>query len=121
MRVKDNAAQIIGKIFIVLGAIGFIVILFSFDWGYYNSIKDSPNVYSNEVAFMKGQLLTTWTYAIVLLIGSSAVGVVLMTLGKILGHLEIITKDKRVSIAHEENIKNAIKKESEVEEDINFY
>lgn len=89
MGIRNNAAQVIGWMFIIAGIIIAILIVASFDYEYYNHVKDFP-VTENQLEILEGQLISTWVYATILLFGNVAVGVVIMTLGKILGYVQLM-------------------------------
>lgn len=78
----------LGIVFIILGVIGAIGIIFSFDWEAWNDAKDFPLIHSEELTLLKPQLMTTWIYAGVALLGNLAIGSVLMALDKIINILE---------------------------------
>ena len=99
METRNNLSHVFGVIFIVIGVVAFFIILLSFDWDYYNSIKGYSYTYSDEIEIMKQQLADTWISAIILLVANVSVGIVLMTLGKMLGLLEAIA----IKVAVEEN------------------
>ena len=88
---KINLAQVMGVIFIVAGAILFIITLSSFDWDTYNRIKDLTLTYEEEIALMEQELGFTIMTAIVLLFGNAAAGVLLITLGKILSYVQVLS------------------------------
>ncbi|BAM46337.1 hypothetical protein [Amphibacillus xylanus] len=89
MKIRNNAAQVIGWIFIVAGIIFAILIVASFDYEYYNYVKDFP-VTEDQLDFLESELVSTWVYATILLFGHVAVGVVIMTLGKILSYVQLM-------------------------------
>lgn len=89
MGIRNNAAQVIGWIFIVIGIICAILMIMSFDYEYYNYVKDFP-VTENQLEILESQLISTWVYAAIILFGNVAVGVVIMTLGKILGYVQMM-------------------------------
>lgn len=105
MQTRNNLAHVFGVIFIVIGVVAFFIILLSFDWDYYNSIKSYRYTYSDEIEILQQQLTDTWISSIVILIVNVSVGIVLMTLGKMLGLLEVIA----IKIAGEENKSDDIK------------
>ena len=88
---KTNFAQVMGVIFIVAGAILFIITLSSFDWDTYNRIKDLTLTYEEEIALMEQELGFTIMTAIVLLFGNAVAGVLLITLGKILSYVQVLS------------------------------
>lgn len=87
---KTNFAQVMGVIFIVAGAILFIITLSSFDWDTYNRIKDLTLTYEEEITLMEQELGFTIMTAIVLLFGNAVAGVLLITLGKILSYVQVL-------------------------------
>lgn len=105
MKTKTNLAQVMGVIFIIAGVVLFIITLSSFDWDTYNGIKDLTFTYEEEIALMEQELGFTIMTAIVLLFGNAVAGVLLITLGKMLGLLEVIA----IKIAGEENKSDDIK------------
>ncbi|MFU0790193.1 hypothetical protein [Virgibacillus proomii] len=87
-----------GIIFIIIGIIGFIVILTSFDYQTYNELKtDSYLLEDEEIQFqmLEEGLMSTWVVAIGILLINVAIGSVLMALGKIIRLLEDIKGDKQ--------------------------
>lgn len=78
---KDmNLATIMGIVFFVLGIGGFMVPLLSFD----SSLYDTEHI-------MNAAKFNTFTIAVAILIGNSAIGALLFTLGKIQIALESIS------------------------------
>src|SRR5690606_27890696 len=102
---KTNLAQAMGVILIIAGVVLFIITLSSFDCDTYIRIKDLTLTYEEEIALMEQELGFTIMTAIVLLFGSAVAGVLLITLGKMLGLLEVIA----IKIAGEENKSDDIK------------
>src|SRR5690606_2878180 len=88
---KTNLAQVMGVIFIIAGVVLFIITLSSFDWDTYNRIKDLTLIYEEEIALMEQELGFTIMTAIVLLFGNAVSGVLLITLGKILSYVQVLS------------------------------
>jgi len=102
----------VGKVgigFIVLGIIGAIGWVVSFDWSGWGDIKDLAEVYEMETAVMKEQLTTTITMALATLIGCVAVGAVMIALERIIVALEYRNTEARANerklIEHVKEIK----------------
>ena len=93
---KNSLAKVMGVVFIAIGVFGFFIIIGTFDFQEYNSIKDLSFSYSEEIAIMKSELITRWIAGLGNLIFNLAVGTVLLTLDKIAVLLTEI-KDKRTS------------------------
>lgn len=83
--------KIMGIIFIVIGIIGSIAIMFTFDWDTYNVIKDRA-LFQDETALMRADLINTWTMAGLALIGNLAIGSVLLALDQIIQLLKRLSK-----------------------------
>lgn len=79
--------KFMGICFIVLGVIGCIAIVASFDYSYYNDIKHLTLTYAEEIEFMKEELTLTWAVGLIVLITNVAFGTLLITLDSILGEL----------------------------------
>ncbi|MCC2250509.1 hypothetical protein JUJ52_11105 [Virgibacillus sp. AGTR] len=96
---KDlKLAQFMGILFIIIGVIGFIIIMASFDYAEYGELKnDSYLLEDDEIRLqvMKDDLTSTWVAGIATLIINVAIGTVLITLGKIVSLLEDIKKIKQ--------------------------
>lgn len=94
---KDfTLAGFMGAIFIVIGFIGMVIIISSFDFETYNELNDSVYLDTEEevqLQLLKDDLLSNWIIGIGTLVINLAIGVVLITLGKILRTLEDI-RDK---------------------------
>lgn len=103
---KDlTLAGFMGAIFIVIGFIGMITIVTSFDFESYNELNDFGFLLDEEemqLELMKEGLRSTWTLGIGLLIIHQAIGAVLITLRKILRVLEDI-RDKGNSNSLQQN------------------
>lgn len=111
VKVENNAAQVVGIIAIVISVLLFIIILISFDWSTYYNIKDLTYTYAEEIEIMKMELMDTWIIASFILIGGVVSGIVLITLGRILGVLEIIvlnTVDQDKQVKDNEQTKDSI-------------
>lgn len=86
---------IVGIAFIVLGVLGSVGWIVSFDWTEWNSIKDLTATYEIEIAMMKEERTTVFMMATVTLIGCVAVGAVMMALDRIIGALEYRNREAR--------------------------
>ncbi|API94000.1 MULTISPECIES: hypothetical protein [unclassified Virgibacillus] len=93
-KTKDlTFAEFMGLIFIIIGVIGFITIITSFDHLEYSELKDSAYLLDEEevqLEMMKDDLMSTWVVGIGTLLINVAIGVVLMTMGKIVRLLQEI-------------------------------
>src|SRR5690625_3563998 len=80
---KNSFAKIMGVVFIAIGVLGFFIIIGTFDFTEYNSIKDLEATYSEELVIMKSELFTRWIIGLGNLVFNLAVGAILLTLDKI--------------------------------------
>lgn len=78
----------LGAFLIIVGALGAVGIIFSFDWETWNRAKEYESLYADDIIMLKPLLTNTWVTAITTFLGSLAVGSVLMALGKIVDVLE---------------------------------
>lgn len=85
---KKSFVGIMGVVFIVLGVLGAIGIMLSFDWEEWNFIKDMSLSQSETIAFMAAQRNETLIMAFLALVGNLAIGSVLLALDKIIGLLQ---------------------------------
>ncbi|MGY0692974.1 hypothetical protein ACW2QC_09325 [Virgibacillus sp. FSP13] len=94
---KDwKLSEFMGVLFIVIGIIGFVVIIASFDYDAYKEVTDYPSLYEDyEVQTIKDEHFNNWVIGIGTLIVNLAIGTVLITLGKIHSLLEVIASNKR--------------------------
>ncbi|AUJ23128.1 hypothetical protein [Virgibacillus dokdonensis] len=86
-------ADFMGGVFVIIGIIGFITIVASFDYEGYNDLEDSIYLLDEEevqLEMMKDDLMSTWVVGIGTLLINVAIGVVLMTMGKIVRLLQEI-------------------------------
>lgn len=105
MKKKDlTFAEFMGIVFIIIGVIGSISIVASFDYGTYNEIKQYEATYADEIQFMKDNLFSTWVVGIGSLIGCVAIGTLFITLGKILGVLNDIKDSGKMTNEHKETV-----------------
>lgn len=87
-------AGIMGIIFIVIGVVGSIGILLSFDWSTWNHVKELPLTQADTIAVLKVQRTDTFIMSAVTLIGNLAVGSLLLAMDKI---IQLLTKYNRTS------------------------
>lgn len=83
VNVRNSLANIMGVVFIAIGVLGFFIIIGTFDFTEYNSIKDLELTYSDEIAIMKSELFTRWIIGLGNLVFNLAIGAILLTLDKI--------------------------------------
>ncbi len=96
---KMTFAIIMGGIFILIGVIGMIVIVASFDYGTYNELNSESSYWLTEedkqqLNVLKNELMTTWVLGIGTLVVNLAIGSVLITLDRISKLLENIRDQK---------------------------
>lgn len=88
--------RLFGMAFIVIGVIGAIGVIGSFDWDVYNEIKDGYDSELKDTA--RGELIAMWLMAGTALVSCSAVGLLFLALDNIAHTLRVIlfhTKDDK--------------------------
>lgn len=88
---------ILGVIFIILGLIGFLVIVTSFDYELYNDIKDRIT-FIDEANIMKAQLVNTWITGSGFLLANLAIGAFFIALDRIALTLREILEEIREAL-----------------------
>lgn len=86
---NQTFAGIMGFIFILLGVVGAVLVVLSFDWQGYDFIKKFTATSSLEIEAMKAELMSTWLIAGATLIVNLAIGSVLLALDKIIRILSV--------------------------------
>lgn len=94
-------------VFIGIGVLGSIGILASFDWSAWSDVKDLPYTFPEEYAVMKQEFTTLLTLAFSTLLGSLAIGSILIALDRIIAHLSVMNESmRRMRYAIEEQNKD---------------
>lgn len=92
----------LGVVFIVLGVVGAIGIVATFDYSYYDLIKDSL-AREGEAVAMKADLFMRWVGAIASVLVCTAIGLILMALDKM---IKLIESNRAETIRVKEIIHN---------------
>lgn len=86
----STGLRVLAIIIIILGVLGSLAIVVSFDREAYDYAKENKIIYEEEYEVLKAELSATWVYASGILIGSLASGMVILALERIMITLEVI-------------------------------
>lgn len=81
---KTGPIFYVGLAFAVIGIIGAIIIMVSFDWGAFSDARDYPMTSGIDPELMTINLITTSLQASAMLLGNVAVGTILIALDQII-------------------------------------
>lgn len=103
-----KVSELMGYLFILIGIVGFIAIVATYDYEPYKELSDDDTGYSSiydddDVSAMQEEMeeqairqshFNNWVIAFATLLVNSAIGIVLITLGRMHGLMEVIANNK---------------------------
>jgi|SRR5690625_6042270 len=100
-KVDIEFMDIVGKIFLVVGILGALIIVASFDWDSYNRYKGLSLTHDLEASLAKADLQAMWIAAGAVLFFNVAVGTIILSLERI-AQILLLDKNVEVSVGSEE-------------------